>query len=220
MRLCPVHHHRDHRGDPWGERRWQVRGVAAQAMGRFTGMPDPLNGIAQGPPVAIVHPTFLDEMIWDLGVAALVVGARPPLPARSQASLRAVCGGYTAGWFWIELMRTNPATMVVGLRINGSRQRWSSSVDGRSAAALRGGYSARCEDLGWFAADHVVGCPAVRLRAFLPQWRNCVRWSSCRNKSLTASTPPLAVLVAELAARTKVLHRYSCGQITRFLTER
>ncbi|MDQ3906308.1 MAG: prolipoprotein diacylglyceryl transferase, partial [Actinomycetota bacterium] len=26
--------------------------------------------------------------------------------------------GYTAGRFWIELMRTDPATMIFGLRIN------------------------------------------------------------------------------------------------------
>jgi prolipoprotein diacylglyceryl transferase len=82
-----------------------------------TGAPDPLNGIAQGPPV-FVHPTFLYEMLWDLGVAALVVWADRRFRLGHGRAFALYVAGYTAGRFWIELMRSDPATMVFGLRIN------------------------------------------------------------------------------------------------------
>ncbi|MDQ4103033.1 MAG: prolipoprotein diacylglyceryl transferase [Actinomycetota bacterium] len=83
-----------------------------------TGLPDPLNGIAQGPPVDIVHPTFLYEMLWSLGVAALVVWADRRFQLGHGRAFALYVAGYTAGRFWIELMRADPATMVFGLRIN------------------------------------------------------------------------------------------------------
>ncbi|HEY6422668.1 MAG TPA: prolipoprotein diacylglyceryl transferase [Pseudonocardiaceae bacterium] len=83
-----------------------------------TGAPDPLGGIAQGPPVEIVHPTFLYEMLWNLGVAALVVWADRRFRLGHGRAFAVYVAGYTAGRFWIELMRSDPATMVFGLRIN------------------------------------------------------------------------------------------------------
>ncbi|MGH3829835.1 MAG: prolipoprotein diacylglyceryl transferase [Pseudonocardiaceae bacterium] len=96
---------------PWGlEIRDRVNPV--------TGALDPLNGIAQGPPVEIVHPTFLYELLWDLGVAALVVWADRRFRLGHGRAFALYVAGYTAGRFWIELMRVDPATMVFGLRIN------------------------------------------------------------------------------------------------------
>jgi prolipoprotein diacylglyceryl transferase len=83
-----------------------------------TGALDPLNGIAQGPPVDFVHPTFLYEMLWDLGVAALVVWADRRFRLGHGRAFALYVAGYTAGRFWIELMRADPATMIFGLRIN------------------------------------------------------------------------------------------------------
>jgi phosphatidylglycerol---prolipoprotein diacylglyceryl transferase len=83
-----------------------------------TRLPDPLNGIAQGPPVEIVHPTFLYEMLWNLGVAALVVWADRRFRLGHGRAFALYVAGYTAGRFWIELMRADPATMVFSLRIN------------------------------------------------------------------------------------------------------
>ncbi|MEO7195131.1 MAG: prolipoprotein diacylglyceryl transferase [Pseudonocardiaceae bacterium] len=96
---------------PWGlEIRDRVNPV--------TGALDPLNGIAQGPPVEIVHPTFLYELLWNLGVAALVVWADRRFRLGHGRAFALYVAGYTAGRFWIELMRSDPATMVFGLRIN------------------------------------------------------------------------------------------------------
>lgn len=83
-----------------------------------TDVPDPINGIAQGPPVEIVHPTFLYEMLWDLGVAALVVWADRRFRLGHGRAFALYVAGYTAGRFWIELMRADPAMMIFGLRIN------------------------------------------------------------------------------------------------------
>ncbi|MGH3804679.1 MAG: prolipoprotein diacylglyceryl transferase family protein, partial [Pseudonocardiaceae bacterium] len=83
-----------------------------------TGVPDPLGGIAQGPPVEIVHPTFLYELLWNLGVVVLVVWADRRFRLGHGRAFALYVAGYTMGRFWIELMRTDPATMVFGLRIN------------------------------------------------------------------------------------------------------
>jgi phosphatidylglycerol---prolipoprotein diacylglyceryl transferase len=83
-----------------------------------TGALDPLNGIAQGPPVEIVHPTFFYEMLWNLGVAALVVWADRRFRLGHGRAFALYVAGYTAGRFWIELMRADPATMIFGMRIN------------------------------------------------------------------------------------------------------
>ncbi|MQA16896.1 MAG: prolipoprotein diacylglyceryl transferase [Pseudonocardiaceae bacterium] len=83
-----------------------------------TGALDMIGGVAQGPPVAVVHPTFLYELLWNLGVALLVVWADRRFRLGHGRAFALYVAGYTAGRFWIELMRTDPATMVFGLRIN------------------------------------------------------------------------------------------------------
>jgi prolipoprotein diacylglyceryl transferase len=96
---------------PWG---LEIR----DRVNPHTGAPDPLGGVAQGPPVEIVHPTFLYEMLWNFGVAALVVWADRRFRLGHGRAFALYVAGYTAGRFWIELLRTDPATMVFGLRIN------------------------------------------------------------------------------------------------------
>ncbi len=83
-----------------------------------TGVLDPLGGIAQGPPVEIVHPTFLYELLWNLGVVVLVVWADRRFRLGHGRAFALYVAGYTVGRFWIELMRTDPATIVFGQRIN------------------------------------------------------------------------------------------------------
>jgi prolipoprotein diacylglyceryltransferase len=68
--------------------------------------------------VEIVHPTFLYEMLWNLSVAALVVWADRRFQLGHGRAFALYVAGYTAGRFWIELMRSDPATMIFGLRIN------------------------------------------------------------------------------------------------------
>jgi prolipoprotein diacylglyceryl transferase len=96
---------------PWG---LEIR----ERVNPDTGLPDPLNGIAQGPPVEVVHPIFLYEMLWNLSVAALVAWADRRFRLGHGRAFALYVAGYTTGRFWIELMRADPATMVFGLRIN------------------------------------------------------------------------------------------------------
>jgi prolipoprotein diacylglyceryl transferase len=68
--------------------------------------------------VATFHPTFLYEGLWNLALCALLLWVDrrwAPRPARLFALYVA---GYTFGRFWIERLRIDPATTVLGLRIN------------------------------------------------------------------------------------------------------
>jgi prolipoprotein diacylglyceryl transferase len=84
-----------------------------------SGAEDNLNGVAVNHiPVQVVHPTFLYELLWNLGVAALVVWAYRRFRLGHGRAFALYVAGYTAGRTWIELMRTDPATQVFGTRVN------------------------------------------------------------------------------------------------------
>ena len=85
-----------------------------------TSIPDPLAGVAvDHTPIAVVHPTFLYELIWNLAVAALVVWADRRFVLGHGRAFAVYVAGYTLGRFFIEQMRSDPATRVFGdIRIN------------------------------------------------------------------------------------------------------
>ena len=85
-----------------------------------TSIPDPLGGVAvDHTPIAVVHPTFLYELIWNLLVAALVVWADRRFRLGHGRAFAVYVAGYTLGRFFIEQMRSDPATRVFGdIRIN------------------------------------------------------------------------------------------------------
>ncbi len=79
---------------------------------------DPAKRPAAYSDVATFHPTFLYECLWNLTLCALLIWVDRrwvPRPARLFALYVA---GYTFGRFWIERLRIDPATTVLGLRIN------------------------------------------------------------------------------------------------------
>ena len=85
-----------------------------------TGITDPLAGVAVDPtPIAVVQPTFLYELLWNLVVAAIVVWADRRFRLGHGRAFAVYVAGYTLGRFFIELIRTDPATRVFGdVRIN------------------------------------------------------------------------------------------------------
>jgi hypothetical protein len=83
-----------------------------------TGVTDLINGVAQGPPTELVHPTFLYELLWNVGVALVVVWADKKFRLGHGRAFALYVAAYTAGRFWIELMRNDEATHVFGVRIN------------------------------------------------------------------------------------------------------
>lgn len=83
------------------------------------GREDALAGIAiDHTPIQVVHPTFLYELLWNLGVAALIVWADRRFRLGHGRTFALYVAGYTAGRFWIELMRTDEATLIFGTRVN------------------------------------------------------------------------------------------------------
>lgn len=76
---------------------------------------------ANGNPVVLgyFHPTFLYEALWVLALAAFLLwlGRRRPDLARGQV-FAAYVMGYPLGRIIVENMRTDPATHVLGQRIN------------------------------------------------------------------------------------------------------
>ena len=83
------------------------------------GAEDNLNGVAVNHiPIAVVHPTFLYELLWNLAVAALVVWADRRFRLGHGRAFAVYVAGYTLGRTWIEMMRTDEANHVAGVRIN------------------------------------------------------------------------------------------------------
>ncbi len=97
---------------PWGLEIYQRYNSA--------GLPDDLSGTVPpgAVPTAIVHPTFLYELLWNLGVAALVVWADRRFRLGHGRVFALYVAGYCTGRFWIELMRDDPANHILGVRIN------------------------------------------------------------------------------------------------------
>jgi prolipoprotein diacylglyceryl transferase len=71
-----------------------------------------------------VHPTFLYESLWNLGVAAVVFALDRRLRLDRGRAFAVYAMAYTAGRFWIEGMRSDPAQQVLGLRLN----QWTAAV--------------------------------------------------------------------------------------------
>ncbi|MGJ7906049.1 prolipoprotein diacylglyceryl transferase [Actinopolyspora sp. H202] len=83
--------------------------------------PNPVTGVAVSDvPVEVVHPTFLYELVWNLLVALLLVWADRRFRLGHGRVFALYVAGYTAGRFWIEMMRTDPASTPfdLGIRVN------------------------------------------------------------------------------------------------------
>ncbi|MFC6020324.1 prolipoprotein diacylglyceryl transferase [Plantactinospora solaniradicis] len=66
----------------------------------------------------LFHPTFLYEAIWNIGVAGFVLLLDRRLKLGRGRAFALYVMGYTAGRFWIEMMRTDEATEILGARLN------------------------------------------------------------------------------------------------------
>lgn len=64
------------------------------------------------------HPTFLYELLWNVGVAALVIWADRRFRLGHGRAFALYVAAYTVGRFWIEALRIDPANDVLGMRVN------------------------------------------------------------------------------------------------------
>jgi prolipoprotein diacylglyceryl transferase len=96
---------------PWGLTVYRMDPALGQAETDPAGEPIRL---LDGP----FHPTFLYELVWNLGVAVLVylVDRRYKLGKGRAFALYVMA--YTVGRFWIEALRIDPAHQFAGMRLN------------------------------------------------------------------------------------------------------
>jgi prolipoprotein diacylglyceryltransferase len=66
----------------------------------------------------VYQPTFLYEILWNLGVALVVVLADRRCKLGGGRAFALYVAGYTLGRTWIEMLRIDPANHIFGLRIN------------------------------------------------------------------------------------------------------
>ena len=64
------------------------------------------------------HPTFLYELLWNLGAAAVVVWADRRYRLGHGRAFALYVATYCLGRLWIELLRTDPAETFFGVRLN------------------------------------------------------------------------------------------------------
>ena len=82
--------------------------------------------------VATYHPTFLYEALWNLALAALLVRLGRSGRLRGGQVFVLYVAGYALGRLWVEALRIDPASRVLGLRVN----IWTSLVALAAAAVV------------------------------------------------------------------------------------
>jgi prolipoprotein diacylglyceryl transferase len=79
---------------------------------------DSLNGVSTGQLIEVVHPTFLYELLWNLLVFVLLIWVDRRFRIGHGRLFSLYVAAYCFGRFWIELMRSDMATHIAGIRIN------------------------------------------------------------------------------------------------------
>jgi len=68
--------------------------------------------------VATYHPTFLYEALWNLALAALLVRLDRSQRLRRGQLFVLYVAGYALGRLWVEALRIDPASEILGVRVN------------------------------------------------------------------------------------------------------
>ena len=95
---------------PWGLEIYERRDAA--------GALDTLNGVSTGQLIEVVHPTFLYELLWNVLVFAALIYIDRRFKIGHGRLFAMYVAGYCLGRFWIELMRSDVATHIAGIRVN------------------------------------------------------------------------------------------------------
>jgi prolipoprotein diacylglyceryl transferase len=67
---------------------------------------------------ATFHPTFLYEGLWNLALAAALIAIERRWHPRPGQLFAGYVAGYAAGRMWVEALRIDPATEILGARVN------------------------------------------------------------------------------------------------------
>ncbi|GAB2641934.1 prolipoprotein diacylglyceryl transferase [Prescottella soli] len=95
---------------PWGLEIYE----RTDASGRI----NTLDGVSNGVVQHVVHPTFLYELVWNLLIVVLLVVVDRRFKIGHGRLFALYVAGYCAGRFWIELMRSDHASHILGIRVN------------------------------------------------------------------------------------------------------
>jgi prolipoprotein diacylglyceryl transferase len=95
---------------PWGLEIYERRDS--------NGALDSLNGVSTGQLIEVVHPTFLYELLWNLVVFVLLLWVDRRFRIGHGRLFALYVAAYCFGRFWVELMRSDMATHIAGIRIN------------------------------------------------------------------------------------------------------
>ena len=77
-----------------------------------------LNGVSTGQVAAVVHPTFLYELLWNVLVFVALIYLDRRFKIGHGRLFALYVAGYCVGRFCVELMRDDFATHIAGVRIN------------------------------------------------------------------------------------------------------
>ncbi|MGW6423706.1 prolipoprotein diacylglyceryl transferase [Nocardia sp. NPDC055053] len=83
-----------------------------------TGARDMMNGVSTGRVLEVVHPTFLYELVWNVLVVVALVQLDKRYKIGHGRLFALYVAGYSFGRFFVELMRSDEATQILGIRIN------------------------------------------------------------------------------------------------------
>lgn len=67
---------------------------------------------------ATFHPTFLYEGLWNLGLMTLLIVVDRKRVLRPGSIFWLYVAGYATGRLWVEAMRIDPASLILGVRVN------------------------------------------------------------------------------------------------------
>ncbi len=67
---------------------------------------------------ATFHPTFLYEAIWNLALMAILVWIDRRKILRPGRLVWVYVAGYALGRLWVEALRIDPASLILGIRVN------------------------------------------------------------------------------------------------------
>jgi prolipoprotein diacylglyceryl transferase len=94
---------------PWGLTIYRWDSSAGHAITGAGGRPEVLGTF---------HPTFLYELVWNVGVALLVIWADRRFTLSHGRAFALYVAAYCAGRLWIEMLRIDTAEHFLGVRLN------------------------------------------------------------------------------------------------------
>ena len=97
---------------PWGLQIFQ------RSDGSGVVNPHLLNGVSTGQVYEVVHPTFLYELLWNLLVFFFLLWADRRFRLGHGRLFALYVAAYCVGRFGVELMRSDTAPLIAGIRVN------------------------------------------------------------------------------------------------------